>query len=174
MEKTCIVEKDAVVGIDYTLYVDGKVIDSSGDQPLEYLQGHNNIIPGLEKQLEGMTVGEEKEVIVSPAEGYGELNAEGFFNLPRSHFPADYDLRPGMPLRMRTNDGRILTVTVTDVSDEEIGLDMNHPLAGKTLVFKTKIASLRLGTEKEIAQGGLAQNCSGCGSGSSGSCSGCG
>ncbi|HMN11368.1 MAG TPA: peptidylprolyl isomerase [Bellilinea sp.] len=164
------VSKDVVVGLDYTLTVDGDVIDASGDQPLEYLQGYRNIIPGLEAALEGMSVGEEKTVTVDPKDGYGELDPEGFFTVAKDQFPKTYELRVGMPLRVRSGDGRILSVRVSELKDDEVILDLNHPLAGKTLVFDTKIVSTRPGTVEELEHGGLIHECSSCGS--SGGCSG--
>jgi len=174
MTNSVVVEKDAVVGVDYTLTVDGEVIDSSGDQPLEYLQGYRNIIPGLESALEGLSVGDKKVVVVQPKDGYGELDPDGFFEVSRDQFPKTYEIREGMPLRVRSGDGRILSVRVQKFDDKNVTLDLNHPLAGKTLTFDTKIVSIRPGTAEELENGGLIHDCGSCGSsgGCSGSCCG--
>ena len=91
-----------VVSLEYTLTVAGQVIDASGDAPLEYLQGYNNIIPGLERELAGMELGESKEVLVAAKDAYGEYDAEAFYDIPRAQFPASYRLEVGAPVRVRT------------------------------------------------------------------------
>ncbi|OQY80464.1 MAG: peptidylprolyl isomerase, partial [Anaerolineae bacterium UTCFX3] len=86
-----------VVSMQYTLRVDGKVVDSSEEgDPLEYLYGAANIIPGLEREMEGMAVGESRTVIVSPLDGYGEVDEEAFIEAPRSEFPDDMPIKPGV------------------------------------------------------------------------------
>jgi FKBP-type peptidyl-prolyl cis-trans isomerase SlyD len=150
------VADQTVVSLEYVLHLgDGKVIDqSSADDPLEYLQGHGNIIPGLEKAVAGMVVGEEKEVVVPPAEAYGERDPEDVVGVPRNVFPAKLTLAVGEPLMMKdSQSGETLRAYVSEIKADEVVLDFNHPLAGKTLFFKVKIARLRLPTSEELEHG---------------------
>ena len=149
------VADDMVVGLDYTLRLeDGEVVDSSeGGEPLEYLQGHGQIIPGLEKELYGLTVGDEKKVVVPPGEGYGEQDPDAFEKVDLDVFPPDMDLEPGMSLHMRDGDGEVMEACVVEVQPDGVLLDFNHPLAGETLFFQVKIAALRHATQEELAHG---------------------
>lgn len=164
-----IVQDDVCVGIDYTLRLeDGEVIDSSqGRGPLEFIQGRGQIIPGLERALYGMALDDEKEVVVAPADAYGEFDSELLETLPRSAFPAEMELEEGMGLRMRTRDGRTVVVYVREVNDESVMVDLNHPLAGKTLHFDVRIACLREASPEELA-GGCEGGCASCGCGCGG------
>jgi FKBP-type peptidyl-prolyl cis-trans isomerase SlyD len=151
------VADDLVVSLAYTLRLeDGEVIDTSpahDREPLEFVQGQEQIIPGLEQALYGMALGDEKEVVVAPIDGYGEHDPEAFEMVERHIFPAEMTLEPGMSLRVRESSGEILDATVVDVRPEGILLDFNHPLAGETLYFQVKIAGLRTATEEELAHG---------------------
>ncbi len=145
-----------VVSLDYTLRFDegGEVVDTSaGQEPLEFLQGQGQIIPGLEQALYGMAVGDEKDVTVVPADGYGDFNPEAFQVVPHDAFPPDMSLTPGMGLHMRDNSGQVFEVYVADVRPDGVLLDFNHPLAGKTLYFNVKIAGLRSATDEELTHG---------------------
>lgn len=168
-----IVAENTVVSLDYTLTVDNEIIDSSGAQPLEYMQGRGNIIPGLERALEGLQVGETREVVVAPADAYGEYDPDATYTLPRSQFPPSFDLKIGAALRVRADGGQIMTARVIQLDDESVKIDLNHPLAGKTLHFRATIAGIRPATEDELAAGRVGGACSSCGSsdGCSGSCS---
>lgn len=149
------VEDGMVVSLDYTLRLDdGQVIDSSTDrETFQFLQGQGQIIPGLEKALYGMTVGEEKEVEVAPAEGYGETDPEAYQRVPRDVFPSDMDLSEGMGLHLQDQSGHTMEAYVAEISPEGVLLDFNHPLAGETLFFQVKVTGLRPGTSEELAHG---------------------
>ena len=147
------VTNDLVIAIEYKLTVDGEVIDSSDEGPLEYLHGHANIIFGLEKELTGMKVGESKKVEVSPEEGYGELDLEAVLEVPRTEFPDDVPLEPGIELEITDDDGDMMFATIMEIGDENVILDTNHPLAGQTLFFEVKVAGLRAAEEAEIEHG---------------------
>ena len=144
-----------MVGLDYTLRLDdGEIIDSSsGQEQLKFLQGRGQIIPGLEQALYGMAVEDEKDVVVAPADGYGEQDPDAFELVARDVFPPDLDLKPGLGLRMRDDSGQALEVHVAEVRPEDVVLDFNHPLAGETLYFHVKIAALRAATSEELAHG---------------------
>jgi len=149
------VADDLVVSLDYTLRLDdGEVIDTSttdDGEPLEFLHGRGQIIPGLEQSLVGMAIGDEKDVVVTPADGYGEEDPEAFQEVPLDVFPPDMTLEPGMGLGMRDSSGQALNAYVVEVRPEGVLLDFNHPLAGETLYFSVKIAGLRPATEEELA-----------------------
>jgi FKBP-type peptidyl-prolyl cis-trans isomerase SlyD len=145
----------AVVIIHYTLTNDeGEVLDSSeGSDALPYMHGASNIVPGLEKELTGLKVGDEKKVDVAPAEGYGEVNPAMIQSVPRDQFPEDAEVEAGVQFLMQSEDGQAIPIWVTNVEDGMVTIDANHPLAGKTLHFAIKIEGVRAPTEQETAQG---------------------
>jgi FKBP-type peptidyl-prolyl cis-trans isomerase SlyD len=140
----------------YTLTLDdGQIVDSSieGD-PLQFLQGFGQIIPGLEKELYGMVIGDMKKVTVTAVDGYGDLDPDAYQIVPRSLFPEDLALEEGMGLRMRDqNTGQLIETYVAEIRAEEVLLDFNHPLAGEELTFDVKIADIRAATDEELAHG---------------------
>ena len=154
------IEKNIVVTLDYTLEVDGGQIDSG---PIQFLYGHGNIIPGLESEIEGMKFGEEKEILVKAENAYGEYDPELEIDFPLSSFPEDFKIELGRPMRLQDEKGHIFTGVAMALTDESVKINLNHPLAGKSLLFKTKINDLRQATEEEIEQGRLASACSSCG-----------
>jgi FKBP-type peptidyl-prolyl cis-trans isomerase SlyD len=148
------ITRDSVVTIRYTLKDDaGEVIDSSASgEPLMYLHGHGNLIPGLERELTGREVGEELSVTVAPAEGYGEHDERLVQSVPRKALRGVKDVKAGMRLSTRSEEGP-RSVTVTEVTGESVTLDGNHPLAGKNLNFDVRIEGVRPATEEELAHG---------------------
>src|SRR5688572_23234276 len=124
------VENGQVVSIEYTLRVDGEVLDSS-DQggPLQFLAGYGNIIPGLENEMMGMKIGDSKDVVVSPEDGYGEFDEEAFADVPRSEFK-DMKLEEGLELNVTDEGGDQQMAHVDSFTDDTVRLDFNHPLAG--------------------------------------------
>jgi FKBP-type peptidyl-prolyl cis-trans isomerase SlyD len=148
------VTDDVVVSIDYTLTVEGEVVDSTeDDEPLQFLQGHQNIIPGLEKELVGMKIGDNKKVVVPPTEAYGEVDPENIIEVPRDEFPTEIPLEPGTELEVKNADGEVLSATIAEISSSSVKLDFNHPLAGKQLMFDVTIIDLRSATEEELTHG---------------------
>jgi FKBP-type peptidyl-prolyl cis-trans isomerase SlyD len=148
------VDDGQVVSMDYVLQVDGKVVDSSeASTPLQFIQGMGHIIPGLEHELYDMKIGENKKVVVLPKDGYGEVDPEAFMDVPRDSFPTDVPLEKGTELELREQSGHTMLARIDTISDENIRLNMNHPLAGKELHFDVKIAGLRPATEEEVSHG---------------------
>jgi FKBP-type peptidyl-prolyl cis-trans isomerase SlyD len=145
---------NSAVTFHYTLTdTNGVEIDSSaGQEPLSYLHGHGNIIPGLEKALEGKAAGDSLEVSIAPAEGYGEVVEEMIQEVPRSSFQGVEDIQPGMSFQAETNQGPV-SVVVTAVTEETVTVDGNHPLAGKTLNFEVTVESVREATKDELEHG---------------------
>ncbi len=149
------IEKNSAVYFNYVLKdAEGTVIDQSPEgQPLAYLHGHGNIIPGLEKQLEGKSAGEKLVAVVEPAEAYGEYQQEGIQEVPRENFQGVDNIEVGMQFQSQTTDGGMMLVTVKDVTDKIVTVDANHPLAGKQLTFDVEVAEVRSATEEELAHG---------------------
>ena len=148
------ISADKVVSIDYTLTdSNGTVIDSSeGRGPLAYLQGHGNIIPGLESALEGKAAGDELQVTVAPADGYGERDDSLTQAVPRQMFENADDIQVGMQFQTASEHGMHI-VTVTSVDSENVTVDANHPLAGQTLNFDVKVVEVRNASPEEVAHG---------------------
>ncbi|MBU2038732.1 MULTISPECIES: FKBP-type peptidyl-prolyl cis-trans isomerase [Oceanospirillaceae] len=131
----------------------GEVIDSSeGGQPMTYLHGAQNIIPGLEQALEGKQVGDEFEVTVAPADAYGEYSEERVQQVPMEAFEGVEKVEPGMAFTAQTEHGPI-NLIVTEVDEAIVTVDANHPLAGKSLSFSVKVESIRDASEEELAHG---------------------
>ncbi|GAA0259485.1 FKBP-type peptidyl-prolyl cis-trans isomerase [Rhodanobacter caeni] len=148
------IAQNAVAAFHYTLTDDeGQVIDSSkGREPLTYLHGGGQIVPGLEKQMEGRGAGDKFTADVSPEEGYGVHHAELLQEVPREAFQGVDDIQPGMQFQGRGPQGEI-NVTVTKVEDGKVFIDGNHPLAGKTLHFDIEVTHVREATGEELAHG---------------------
>ena len=147
-----------VVSMDYALKDDdGTLLDQSQDgQPLVYLHGHSNIIPGLEAALDGKATGEALDVRVDPENGYGAPNPALEQVVPRDRFQGVEDLDIGMQFQANTEQGPV-SVRVTKVEEDDVTVDGNHPLAGKHLNFSVTVLEVRLGTDEEIANGHIHQ-----------------
>ena len=145
------VQDGLVVSMEYTLSVDGEVLDSSKDAgPLQFLAGYDNIVPGLEREMVGMKIGESKDVLVLPEDGYGEFDEEAFMEVPRSEFPTDMELETGLELNVTDEDGQHQIAFVESFNDKNVRLDFNHPLAGAELQFNVKVVGLREPTKEEL------------------------
>jgi len=145
---------DRVVTIHYTLKDEtGEVLDSSaGGEPLAYIQGHGNLVPGLEKALEGKEGGTALTVTLSPADGYGVRDAKLVQRVPRRSIQGSGDIRKGMQFQARTEDG-MRVFTVTGLAGDMVTLDGNHPLADRTLHFEVEVVSVREATTEELEHG---------------------
>ncbi len=152
---------NVVVTLNYELLVDGQVVDSSdGGDPIIFLQGAGQVIAGLEKSIYGMKTGEFKTILVTPEDGYGEIDSEEIVEVPRDEFPEDFPLEPGVEITVNSEveDGEegeeeLLEATIISVSEDTVTLDFNHPLAGKTLTFNVNVLELRDATEEELEHG---------------------
>jgi FKBP-type peptidyl-prolyl cis-trans isomerase SlyD len=148
------VEKNKVVEIDYKLEDDdGQLLDSSeGREPLSYIQGAGNLIPGVENALEGKSSGDRVQITVPPEIGYGARDDALVLSIERGKFSQFEDLQAGARFRMETPDGPMI-FTVVEVGDGEVLVDGNHPLAGMTLNFDITIQSVRDATSEELDHG---------------------
>jgi len=150
-----LIAQDKVVLIHYTLKNDsGEVIDSSsGGDPLAYIHGQGNIIPGLEKALEGKQSGDKLNVRVEPSDGYGERDDGLVQQVPRRAFGGAPNVQPGMQFHAQTSQGQTRVVTVTRIQGDMVTVDGNHPLAGENLHFDVEVTEVRDATEEELEHG---------------------
>lgn len=148
------IANNKVVSIHYKLTNDdGDILDSSeGQEPLAYLHGLGNIIPGLENALSGRALGDKFSVTVAPADGYGERDNEMVQSVPKSAFQGVDQIHPGMQFQAQSPEGMQL-VTVIDVDGDEVILDGNHPMAGITLTFDVEVTEIRDATAEELEHG---------------------
>lgn len=145
----------SVVSIDYKLHLgDGVVVDASeqGD-PLTYLHGEGQIVPGLERALDGLAVGDSRNVVVPPVDGYGERDPRGLQDVDRKAFPKDVELKTGLELGAMGPDGEVFHFVVHEVKGDTVVIDTNHPLSGKTLHFDVTVREVREATAEERAHG---------------------
>lgn len=137
------IRDNMAVSMEYTLMSDGAVVDSSeGKGPVHFVQGRRQIIPGLERQLVGLRVGDTKEITVSPEEGYGKVDPAAVIEVAKNQLPSDTTPVVGMFLRGMNPDGQSFRARITEIKKDTVMLDLNHPLAGKTLTFKVKITEI--------------------------------
>jgi FKBP-type peptidyl-prolyl cis-trans isomerase SlyD len=148
------VQNGQVVSMEYTLKVDGEITDSSeGHAPLEFVHGAGNIIPGLEREMTGMALGESKEVVVVASEGYGEEDESAFMDVPRDQFPDEIPMKVGTEIQVKNQAGQPMFARIEQVGAESVRLDFNHPLAGKELHFSVKVVGLREAMAEEKDHG---------------------
>lgn len=155
-DQNLVVADDMVVQLDYTLTLaNGEMYDSSDETgPLEYIHGQGHIITGLEEALYGMAVGEEKDVVVTPDLGYGEYDPEAVQTLPLDVFPPDMELEPGMAIDLYDEDtDEEVEAYISEVDEDSVVVDFNHPLAGETLSFHIKVVGVRPATASELDHG---------------------
>ena len=145
------VQDGVIVTLDYTVTVHGEIVDTSQNaEPILFIQGKELIVPGLERALYGMSQGESKEVVVAAVDGYGEVDEEAFAEIPRSEFPPEIPLEPGVELQLRNQEGDELEAFIVSADNETVHMNFNHPLAGKELHFSVKVIELRQATEEEL------------------------
>ncbi|MFT7463850.1 MAG: FKBP-type peptidyl-prolyl cis-trans isomerase SlyD [Pseudohongiellaceae bacterium] len=158
------ISKHAVTSLDYTLTDDdGEVLDTSeGESPLVYIHGTDSLIPALEKELDGKTVGDSLKVHIQAEEAYGARDDNMLQTVPRTELPTEVELEVGMQFQAESEDG-VHIVTVSAIVDDEVVIDGNHPLAGVNLNFDVKVAEVREATAEELEHG-HAHDAGGCGS----------
>ena len=128
---------------DYTLTVNNEVVETTtGKAPLEYTPGKGQLIPGLEKEMEGMKPGDTKIIVVKPEDGYGNPKADAIREFPLEKFPQGMEPKVGMVFEMQDEGGNSYPATIKEIKDKVVVLDFNHPLAGKELTFDVKIVSV--------------------------------
>ena len=163
------VKKDDFVQVHYTGTLDsGEIFDSSLQrEPLEFQVGSGMVIPGFDNAVMGMSIDEEKDIIINPEEAYGSYDETAIYNFPKKDFNADFDPEIGLMVGLTREDGMQIPARIVDINDEDIVFDCNHPLAGKTLHFNIKLIEVN-----DSPKRGPGPDCQGC---SGGNCSdGCG
>lgn len=148
------ISNEKVVSIHYTLTdEEGEVLDSSeGKDPLNYIQGTNAIIPGLENALEGKTEGDKFNVTIPPEEAYGKRNENNIGYIDRKNFGDIKEIHPGQQFQMQSQNGPVI-IRVLEVNDDKVKVDANHDLAGKTLNFEVEVMNVRDATKEELDHG---------------------
>jgi FKBP-type peptidyl-prolyl cis-trans isomerase SlyD len=153
------IEINTVPSVTYTLSVDGELIEStSSENPLVFLFGSGGMIPGFEKELEGLEIGDTYDFVVEPSEGYGDINPDAIIGVPLDVFKVDGEIDQNMMqignvLPMQDQNGMPMEGTIVSISEEEVTMDFNHMLAGKTLHFTGEIIDIRKAEEEEITHG---------------------
>jgi FKBP-type peptidyl-prolyl cis-trans isomerase SlyD len=148
------VANDRVVSINYTLTnAQNQILDATGVEPLAYLHGHRNIIPGLEKALEGKSRGDSFKALIPAAEAYGERSEKLVTTVPLDRFSGTPSVEPGMQFHAQTPDGEFQLVTVTAVEGNTVTIDGNHPMAGQDLNFDVSVVDIREASDEELQQG---------------------
>ncbi|UTW65864.1 peptidylprolyl isomerase [bacterium SCSIO 12643] len=149
------IEQNKVVMIHYTLTdKDGNLIDSSeGRDPLAYIQGIGNLIPGLEQELEGKQKGDKFKAVVPPEHAYGKRDESLIRVVPKSGFQGDEEMTIGMQVQIETSEEGMAIATLTKIEGEDVTLDLNHPLADMDLHFDIEVIDIRLAEEDELAHG---------------------
>lgn len=143
-EGALVVSEGNSVKVNYTLTVDGKVVDSSnGREPLQFKAGNHEMIPGFEKAVVGMKVGEKKSFKLSPEDGYGPENPKAIQDIPKKQLPPNITPKAGMTLLAQTKNGQSVPVRIVEVKEDVVVMDFNHPLAGKTLNFDVEVVEIK-------------------------------
>ena len=155
MGKINTVRKGRVISLDFILKDEqGEMLDQSEEgEPLEYLHGSHDVIPGLEKALEGHKTGDHVRIAIPPADAYGEYEVSLVDEVSREQFPGIEDIQPGMQFQTQMDDGAPMIITIKTVDEDRIVVDGNHPLAGMTLVFEVDIIGVREASAEEMAHG---------------------
>ena len=171
-------QQDYVIGVSYELEVEGKIADKARPEaPLEYIHGTGMLLPKFEAAVEGKEPGETFDFVLSPEEGYGEYNPNYKFEIPKTSFAVDGQIREdllevGRIIPMLNSAGQVIQGTIAAIGYDTVTMDFNHPMAGKTLHFTGKVESVRAATEKELTEGlhgeYLPQEECGCGCGHEG------
>lgn len=154
---------DCVVSIAYVLTdTKGQVLDmSSAENPMRYMHGHENIIRGLEKNLEGLKIGDHREIDVQPQDAYGLRDGEPQA-VPRSIFPPGTEFKVGAGMMAKSEDGKPFPLWIVKMDEEHVYVDGNHPLAGQTLHFSVDVLAIRPATQDELKDGVPHDGCDAC------------
>jgi FKBP-type peptidyl-prolyl cis-trans isomerase SlyD len=160
------IANDRVVSINYTLTnAQSQILDATGVEPFLYLHGHRNIIPGLEKALDGRNLGDAFKVHIPAAEAYGERSEKLIATVSLDRFSGAASIQPGMQFHAETPDGDMQLVTVTAVEGNTVTIDGNHPMAGQDLNFEVSVVDVREASEEEMQQGCVQSATCDCGCG---------
>ena len=148
------IQDNLVVKLDYILIVDEEILENTGDsEPIDFIQGLGQIIPGLESALYGMKVGEKKTVVIEPENAYGDYDPESLEIAKKEEFSEEIPLDVGTFLDLRDDEDNVLSAQIIEEDEDTVTLDFNHPLAGNTLTFEITVSALRPATDEELEHG---------------------
>ena len=148
------IQDNMVVTLDYTLLVHEEIMESTDDgEPIEFIQGIGQIIPGLESALYEMKVSEKKTVVIEPEEAYGDYDPESLEIAKKEEFSEEIPLDVGTFLDLRDDEDNVLSAQIIGEDEDTVTLDFNHPLAGKTLTFEITVSGLRPADDEELEHG---------------------
>lgn len=148
------VRESRVVSIEYRVRLaSGDLVESTSKGPIDYLHGGGQILPALERALEGMREGDRASFSIAPEDAYGAHDASNVVSLARSMFPVEADLKPGLQLLARAAGGQTYPITVRELQGDTVIVDLNHPLAGKRLFFEVRVISVRPAADEELFAG---------------------
>lgn len=148
------VQDNLVISLDYELIVEDESLENSADgEPIQFIQGIGQIIPGLENALYDMKVGDQKTIVIQPEDGYGDYDPESLQYVKKEEFSEEVPLDVGTFLDLRDDEDEILSAQIIEADEETVTLDFNHPLAGKTLTFHITVRDIRQATEEELDHG---------------------
>ena len=138
------IEKGRKVKLDYTLSVKGEIVESTvGKEPLSYTQGDGTLLPALEAQLEGMKIKEKKTVVLSAQDGYGPADPKALREVPKSILPPNLEAQLGLVLELEDPTGQKFPAVISEIKEDKIVLDFNHPLAGQELKFEVQVVEIK-------------------------------
>ena len=139
-----VVEQGKQVSLEYVLYINSQKVESTeGKEPLSFVIGSKSVLPGLENQLIGMTVGQQKQIIIDPKDAYGPVDPNAFKEVPKTAMPEGTELKPGVVVEAEDPQGGSFPGVVWEVKTDSVVLNFNHPLAGQTLEFDVKILDIQ-------------------------------
>ena len=148
------IQDNMVVILDYTLLADEEILESTDDgEPIEFIQGIGQVIPGLESALYGMKAGEKKTVVIEPDDAYGDFDPESLEIAKKEEFSEEIPLDVGTFLDLRDDEDDVLSAQIIEEDEDTVTLDFNHPLAGKTLTFEITVSALRPASDEELEHG---------------------
>jgi len=148
------IQDNMVVLLNYTLLADEEILESTEDgEPIEFIQGIGQVIPGLESALYGMKAGEKKTVVIEPDDAYGDFDPESLEIAKKEEFSEEIPLDVGTFLDLRDDEDDVLSAQIIEEDEDTVTLDFNHPLAGKTLTFEITVSALRPASDEELEHG---------------------
>jgi FKBP-type peptidyl-prolyl cis-trans isomerase SlyD len=152
--KPTLVADNVVVSLSYTLTIGDEEVDSTDEgETLEFLQGYGEVIPGLERELYGMAIGESKKIHVKAEDAYGLKDPDAYVEVPKDQLPPDLPMEEDVELQVRDMDGEVLDARISEIKGDSVILDFNHPLAGEELDFDVTVVDLREATAEELEHG---------------------
>jgi FKBP-type peptidyl-prolyl cis-trans isomerase SlyD len=154
MDTSIAVGPDTFVTLSYVLFDErGEAVDRTAeDNPLTYVHGYAQIVPGLERGLEGLHAGEKRSIVVEPDEAFGQKDEDGIFQVEKEDFPNSDEVAPGDEFLAQGPDGEAMTMRVLEVRPDTFVVDTNHPLAGQRVRFEVEVNEVRQASEDEISQ----------------------